>query len=153
MDADANSGKKKGPAPVGNGGKTDRYTWTQTLSELSVAFPLPGGLRSRDVVVDVSGGHASACVQGLRGLWCSPAARWLHCAAPCAAPMRSRDWLLLAPSRLSLRLQVKAKHIKVGVRGAAPLLDAPLHKRVKPGDDNVMWTLGEWWSSPSSVWW
>lgn len=32
------------PAPVGNGGTTDKYTWTQTLSEVNVSIPLPASI-------------------------------------------------------------------------------------------------------------
>jgi hypothetical protein len=36
----------------GNGGKTDRYRWTQTLQELSVFVPIPASTRGKDLVVD-----------------------------------------------------------------------------------------------------
>lgn len=35
----------------GNGGKTDLYEWTQTLSELSIHFSLPLSAKSRDIKV------------------------------------------------------------------------------------------------------
>ena len=43
----------------GNGGKTDRYTWTQTLSELSVVIELP-----------FEGGYKGWCGVGGRGAIC-----------------------------------------------------------------------------------
>eukprot|EP00903_Cladosiphon_okamuranus_P012255 g11493.t1 len=42
------------PPPVGNGGKTDKYEWTQVLQELSVVVPVPEGSKSRDVVCDIT---------------------------------------------------------------------------------------------------
>lgn len=39
--------------PAGNGGKTDKYTWTQTLSEAVVMFDIPNTLRGKDLNVDI----------------------------------------------------------------------------------------------------
>ncbi|KAL3804847.1 hypothetical protein HJC23_006619 [Cyclotella cryptica] len=39
------------PPPLGNGGTTDKYTWTQTLSELCISLPLPPNTRARDLNV------------------------------------------------------------------------------------------------------
>lgn len=39
---------------MGNGGKTDKYEWTQILQELSVVVPVPEGSKSRDVVCDIT---------------------------------------------------------------------------------------------------
>lgn len=36
---------------AGNGSKTSRYTWTQTLSDITLSIPLPPGTRGRDVRV------------------------------------------------------------------------------------------------------
>lgn len=41
-------------AAVGNGGRTEKYEWTQTLQELSVVVPVPEGSKSRDVVCDIT---------------------------------------------------------------------------------------------------
>ena len=41
------------PAPEGNGGRTDKYTWTQTLSEVTVNIPLPTGVKSKMLNVDI----------------------------------------------------------------------------------------------------
>ena len=41
-------------AAVGNGGKTDKYEWTQVLQELSVVVPVPEGSKSRDVICDIT---------------------------------------------------------------------------------------------------
>lgn len=37
----------------GNGGSTDRYTWTQTLDDLQVSFTLPPGTRAKDVQCEI----------------------------------------------------------------------------------------------------
>jgi len=39
------------PAPVGNGGKTAKYTWTQTLAETNVVIPIPSGTLSKQLSV------------------------------------------------------------------------------------------------------
>jgi len=39
--------------PVGNGGSTDRYKWTQTLEECSVLVGIPEGIRGRDLDVSI----------------------------------------------------------------------------------------------------
>lgn len=36
---------------AGNGADLDRYSWTQTLSEVSVLVPVPPGVRARDLNV------------------------------------------------------------------------------------------------------
>mmetsp|Transcript_2287 Transcript_2287/g.3073 ORF Transcript_2287/g.3073 Transcript_2287/m.3073 type:complete len:332 (+) Transcript_2287:149-1144(+) len=41
------------PPPPGNGGITDKYVWTQTLSELNVTVPVPEGTKSRQILVDI----------------------------------------------------------------------------------------------------
>ena len=45
-------GKGEIPLP-GNGGKTDRYSWTQTLHELTVNFFIPSDVLGRMIKVDV----------------------------------------------------------------------------------------------------
>lgn len=40
-------------APEGNGGKTEKYVWTQTLQEANVNFPLPEGTKSKDLNVKI----------------------------------------------------------------------------------------------------
>jgi chemotaxis protein histidine kinase CheA len=41
----------------GNGGSTDTYSWTQTLSELTVIVKVPTGTTSRMVTVDIRNNH------------------------------------------------------------------------------------------------
>ena len=39
--------------PIENGGKTDKYTWTQTLSEVNMSIPVPENTRAKmlDIVI------------------------------------------------------------------------------------------------------
>jgi hypothetical protein len=41
----------KGPKPVGNGGTTDKYVWTQSLNELTVNIAVPVNVRSKQLDV------------------------------------------------------------------------------------------------------
>ena len=40
--------------PVGNGGSTTRYVWTQTLEEATVHVPVPEGTRAKDLDVEIT---------------------------------------------------------------------------------------------------
>ena len=37
----------------GNGGKTDKYVWTQTLAEVTVHITLPAGVTKKQLEVDI----------------------------------------------------------------------------------------------------
>eukprot|EP00937_MAST-01D_sp_MAST-1D-sp2_P006867 g6867.t1 len=63
-EGEGEDGESKGQKPVGNGGSTEHYTWTQTLSEVQVSFPVPEGTRGKQV--DVQIGCTSLKV-GLKG--------------------------------------------------------------------------------------
>jgi len=52
------------PALPGNGGTTDRYVWTQTLSALEVLVRVPPGTRARDCAVEIG---TKKLKLGLRG--------------------------------------------------------------------------------------
>jgi hypothetical protein len=39
--------------PIGNGGSTSRYVWTQTLDEVTVHIPIPEGVRAKDLDVSI----------------------------------------------------------------------------------------------------
>eukprot|EP00574_Skeletonema_japonicum_P004202 CAMPEP_0201728836 /NCGR_PEP_ID=MMETSP0593-20130828/17243_1 /ASSEMBLY_ACC=CAM_ASM_000672 /TAXON_ID=267983 /ORGANISM="Skeletonema japonicum, Strain CCMP2506" /LENGTH=392 /DNA_ID=CAMNT_0048221059 /DNA_START=38 /DNA_END=1216 /DNA_ORIENTATION=- len=53
-----NDGKQ---IPIGNGGSTSRYVWTQTLEEVTVHIPIPNGTRAKDLHVKIDA-H-SLCVK------------------------------------------------------------------------------------------
>ena len=79
--------KDKGAKPnAGNGGETDKYRWTQTLEEVTVYVPLPDGITSKQ-----------------------------------------------------LDVQMKSTTLKIGLKGQAPIIDGPLHKKIKASDS--LWTL------------
>mmetsp|Transcript_22285 Transcript_22285/g.37534 ORF Transcript_22285/g.37534 Transcript_22285/m.37534 type:complete len:222 (-) Transcript_22285:308-973(-) len=44
----------KTPPPPGNGGKTDKYVWTQQLADLSVNIPMPAGTKSKMLDVQLT---------------------------------------------------------------------------------------------------
>ncbi len=50
--------------PIGNGGSTSRYVWTQTLDEVTVHVPLPDGIRAKDLNVDIGSNSISIREKG-----------------------------------------------------------------------------------------
>lgn len=50
--------------PIGNGGSTSRYVWTQTLEEVTVHIPLPEGIRAKDLDVKIGTNSLSICQKG-----------------------------------------------------------------------------------------
>jgi hypothetical protein len=50
--------------PIGNGGSTSRYVWTQTLDEVTVHIPLPEGIRAKDLDVDIGSNSISIRQKG-----------------------------------------------------------------------------------------
>eukprot|EP00579_Thalassiosira_antarctica_P029142 CAMPEP_0202026672 /NCGR_PEP_ID=MMETSP0905-20130828/59530_1 /ASSEMBLY_ACC=CAM_ASM_000554 /TAXON_ID=420261 /ORGANISM="Thalassiosira antarctica, Strain CCMP982" /LENGTH=409 /DNA_ID=CAMNT_0048589951 /DNA_START=71 /DNA_END=1300 /DNA_ORIENTATION=+ len=50
--------------PIGNGGSTSRYVWTQTLEEVTVHIPLPEGLRGKDLDVKIAANTLSIRQRG-----------------------------------------------------------------------------------------
>lgn len=54
----------KGPAPIGNGGATEKYVWTQTLNELNMRIPVEADLRAKLVKVAISTTHLTVTIQG-----------------------------------------------------------------------------------------
>ena len=58
------SSASKGAAPVNRGAVTPRYTWTQTLSEVTVTLPpLPAGTASKALSVSISASHVSVALR------------------------------------------------------------------------------------------
>lgn len=51
-DAKSDDGNKE-PPPPGNGGQTDKYTWTQTLGTLEVFVPIRPGIKAKQIVCDI----------------------------------------------------------------------------------------------------
>jgi hypothetical protein len=39
---------------LGNGGKTDKYTWTQQLADLSVVVPVPPGTKTKMLDIKIT---------------------------------------------------------------------------------------------------
>eukprot|EP01022_Parablepharisma_sp_SALTPOND_P023444 TRINITY_DN495_c0_g1_i1.p7 TRINITY_DN495_c0_g1~~TRINITY_DN495_c0_g1_i1.p7 ORF type:complete len:274 (-),score=68.92 TRINITY_DN495_c0_g1_i1:7644-8465(-) len=54
----------KEPPPPGNGGKTDKYVWTQTLNEVTLNIPIPPNIRAK--MLDVVFGQKKIKV-GIKG--------------------------------------------------------------------------------------
>lgn len=54
----------KEPAPEGNGGKTDKYTWTQTLQALEVYVPVRPGVKAKQICCDITGGTLKVGIKG-----------------------------------------------------------------------------------------
>lgn len=50
--------------PVGNGGSTSRYVWTQTLDEVTVHIPLPENIRAKDLDVAIGSNSISIRQKG-----------------------------------------------------------------------------------------
>lgn len=50
--------------PVGNGGKTDKYVWTQTLQQVEVMIELPKDIPGKLVKVEIEANHVSVKVKG-----------------------------------------------------------------------------------------
>lgn len=54
----------KTPPPIGNGGKTDKYVWTQTLSELTVAIHLPPDTKTKMLDVQIKNTSLKVSIKG-----------------------------------------------------------------------------------------
>jgi len=52
------------PPPPGNGGRTDSYVWTQTLSDLVVTVPVPLGTKTRQLAVDITNKRLKVGMKG-----------------------------------------------------------------------------------------
>lgn len=58
------------PAPIGNGGTVDgKYTWTQTLEELTVIVPLPDNTKGRDLNVTIGKSNLKVGLKSTAGTW------------------------------------------------------------------------------------
>jgi flagellar biosynthesis GTPase FlhF len=54
----------KEPPPPGNGGTTDKYTWTQTLSALEVFVNVRPGVKAKQIVCDIGVGSLKLGIKG-----------------------------------------------------------------------------------------
>ena len=52
------------PAPLGNGGMTEKYSWTQTLSEVTQNIFLPAGIKSKMLDVDIKNTSLKVKIKG-----------------------------------------------------------------------------------------
>lgn len=50
--------------PLGNGGKTDKYVWTQTLEELHMYIPVPKGLKGKDMKITIETTKCHVSIKG-----------------------------------------------------------------------------------------
>ena len=57
--------KEETKAPPGNGGSTDRYVWTQTLTEVHVTIPLAEHVSKKDLTVQFEEDRLLVAVKGL----------------------------------------------------------------------------------------
>lgn len=53
--------------PIGNGGYTENYYWTQTVKELTVYVDVPRGTRGKDIKVDLRPRHVSLSISNSKG--------------------------------------------------------------------------------------
>jgi len=54
----------KEPPPLGNGGKTDKYVWTQTLSALEVYVDVRPGVKAKQIVCDIGSETLKVGIKG-----------------------------------------------------------------------------------------
>lgn len=54
----------KEPPPTGNGGKTDKYTWTQTLGALEIFVAVKPGVKAKQIVCDIGAETLKLGVKG-----------------------------------------------------------------------------------------
>jgi len=91
------------PPPLGNGGTVPgKYTWTQTLAELSVTIPLPPNTRAKDLKVVMSKKHLKVSLKNNDHHENAP-----QIDAPLTKPIILDDsfWTIEDSSRLVLTLQ------------------------------------------------
>lgn len=61
---EATEGEEKKEKPPGNGGKTDKYTWTQTLEELHIYIPVPQDTRAKSMNINIG---TTKCLVAIKG--------------------------------------------------------------------------------------
>ena len=74
---------KRGPPPLGNGGTVEgKYSWTQTLSEVTVTVPVPLNTRGKDLAVTIGKTHLKVGVRARVAV---------------AVPQQQQEWIINAP--------------------------------------------------------
>jgi len=63
-DKDYDEKDNKQHSPLGNGGTSDTYTWTQTLSTLEVHVPVKPGVKAKQIVCDIGVGTLKVGIRG-----------------------------------------------------------------------------------------
>ncbi|PFH38477.1 nuclear movement family protein [Besnoitia besnoiti] len=63
-DGDDEEEEDNEPPPEGNGGKTDKYTWTQTLGVVDVYIPIPEGTKASQLTVQIGAGTLKVGLKG-----------------------------------------------------------------------------------------
>lgn len=63
-DEDSPGDEKEESALPGNGGSTEWYVWTQTLSTVDISASVPEGTKSRDIKVDITTTKLNVSVKG-----------------------------------------------------------------------------------------
>lgn len=58
------------PVAIGNGGKTDKYVWTQQLADLNVVVPVPPGTKTKMLDIKISNNRLKVSARLLLLLWC-----------------------------------------------------------------------------------
>jgi len=61
---EATEGEEKKEKPPGNGGKTDKYVWTQTLEELHMYIPVPQDTRAKNMNINIG---TTKCLVAIKG--------------------------------------------------------------------------------------
>merc|ERR1712228_963479 len=65
MDVDKNEESESDTeAPLGNGGQTDKYVWTQTLSEVEVALDIDANLRGKHLKIVIKKNQLLVAIKG-----------------------------------------------------------------------------------------
>jgi len=63
-DKDYDEKDNKQHSPLGNGGTSDAYTWTQTLSTLEAHVPVEPGVKAKQIVCDIGVGTLKVGIKG-----------------------------------------------------------------------------------------
>ncbi len=96
-------GEDDSPPPLGNGGTVPgKYTWTQTLAELTVTIPLPPNTRAKDLNVVMSKKHLKVSLKNNNNQENAPQIN-----SPLTKPIILDDsfWTIEDSNRLVLTLQ------------------------------------------------